>query len=134
MPRAPLSLTVPSHTPSPSDTPLLTPAALAAHLPAQPAWSVTPDGKALTRSLVARNFDAALAFFAAIAPVANAAGHHPDLALSNFRDVTVSLTTHAAGGITLADVGLAARIDTVPVDCSPKWLKAQQQQQAAGGE
>jgi pterin-4a-carbinolamine dehydratase len=39
--------------------------------------------------------------------------------------VTVSLTTHAAGGITLADVGLAARVDAVPVECSPKWLKEQ---------
>lgn len=108
-----------------SDTPLLSPAALAAHLPALPSWSVTPDGKALTRTLVARNFDAALAFFNALAPVANAAGHHPDLALSNFRDVRVTLTTHAAGGITLADVGLAARIDAVPVECSPKWLREQ---------
>ena len=79
----------------------------------------------LTRFLVARNFDAALAFFNALAPVANKAGHHPDLHLENFRDVTVSLTTHAAGGITLADVGLAARVDAVPVECSPKWLKEQ---------
>lgn len=33
------------------------------------------------------------------------------------------VTTHAAGGVTLADVALAARLDAVPCEYSPKWLR-----------
>jgi 4a-hydroxytetrahydrobiopterin dehydratase len=39
-------------------------------------------------------------------------GHHPDLSVS-WNKVTVSLTTHAAGGLTANDFELARRIDAV---------------------
>jgi 4a-hydroxytetrahydrobiopterin dehydratase len=39
-------------------------------------------------------------------------GHHPDLTLS-WDDVTVSITNHAAGGLTEADFDLAKRIDAL---------------------
>jgi len=45
-----------------------------------------------------------------IAPVAEAEKHHPDLLVS-YGSVTVSLWTHAAGGITQNDFILAAKID-----------------------
>ncbi|KIZ02642.1 hypothetical protein MNEG_5311, partial [Monoraphidium neglectum] len=44
-------------------------------------------------------------------------------------DVQVVFTTHAIGGLAMADFVMAAKVDTIPVDYSPKWLK---QQQAAG--
>ena len=37
-------------------------------------------------------------------------GHHPDLELS-WSEVKVSITNHAAGGLTEADFELAKRID-----------------------
>jgi 4a-hydroxytetrahydrobiopterin dehydratase len=37
-------------------------------------------------------------------------GHHPDLSLS-WDEVKVSITNHAAGGLTDADFELAQRID-----------------------
>ena len=37
-------------------------------------------------------------FFNAVAAVAEAETHHPDLHLTNYRDVTVELSTHAVGG------------------------------------
>jgi 4a-hydroxytetrahydrobiopterin dehydratase len=37
-------------------------------------------------------------------------GHHPDLSIS-WNEVRVSVTTHAAGGLTANDFELARRID-----------------------
>jgi 4a-hydroxytetrahydrobiopterin dehydratase len=48
----------------------------------------------------------------AIAYVAEAAYHHPDLAVTWGR-VTVKLNTHSAGGITDKDFSLAAKIEQV---------------------
>jgi 4a-hydroxytetrahydrobiopterin dehydratase len=39
-------------------------------------------------------------------------GHHPDLTLS-WSEVRISITNHAAGGLTAADFELAGRIDAL---------------------
>lgn len=39
-------------------------------------------------------------------------GHHPDLEIS-WSEVTISITNHAAGGLTESDFELAARIDAL---------------------
>jgi 4a-hydroxytetrahydrobiopterin dehydratase len=39
-------------------------------------------------------------------------GHHPDLEIS-WDKVTVTLTTHAAGGLTSSDFELAGRIEAL---------------------
>ncbi len=39
----------------------------------------------------------------------------------------VDLLTHAIGGVSKADFILAAKLDAMPVDYSPKWLEKQQQ-------
>ena len=90
---------------------------------ALPAWRVTPDGTGIERSFRVKNFSAAASFVSAAADAANAAGHHPDLHITEYNLVRVVLTTHAAGGVTLADVALAARLDALPVPYSPKWLR-----------
>lgn len=92
-------------------------------LPAVPRWGVSSDGKLLTRNFTARNFTAAMDFFNQVAVIAEREGHHPDLHLTNYRDVEVVVSTHAAGGLTQFDFVLAAKLDTIPVDYSPKWLK-----------
>ena len=61
-----------------------------------------------------------MAFLTAVADVAEAQGHHPDLHLTNYRDVSLSLVTHALGGLSTADFALAAKLDALPVDYSPK--------------
>ena len=38
----------------------------------------------------------------------------------------VDLCTHAIGGLSKQDLIIAARIDAIPVDYSPKWLKQQE--------
>lgn len=51
------------------------------------------------------------------------AQHHPDLAITSYRDVTITLFTHALGGLSINDFILAARLDRVPITYSPKWLQ-----------
>jgi len=53
---------------------------------------------------------------AAIADAAEAADHHPDVALGYPGRVRVSLTTHATGGLSMHDVELARRISALAAD------------------
>ena len=108
-----------------SDTPLLSRADLDAKLPSLPAWRLSADGTALHRDFRAKNFASAVAFLNLAADVAEATGHHPDFHLTDWNKVRVEATTHAAGGVTMADLSLAAKLDAVPVTYSPKWLREQ---------
>jgi 4a-hydroxytetrahydrobiopterin dehydratase len=68
------------------------------------------DG-ALVRDLQLADFGAAMALVNAVAAAAEAAGHHPDILVHGWNRVRLTLSTHSAGGITEADVALAATID-----------------------
>jgi 4a-hydroxytetrahydrobiopterin dehydratase len=74
-----------------------------------PAWSREGTTQ-LRRELRFRNFRDAFGFTARVALLAESEGHHPDLELGWGR-VAVTLTTHAAGGLTDNDFILAAKID-----------------------
>jgi 4a-hydroxytetrahydrobiopterin dehydratase len=67
-------------------------------------WTV--EGKELRITRKFKDFLNAIAFVNQIVEPAEAAGHHPDLAIS-YNKVTVSLTTHDAGGLTSKDFDLA---------------------------
>ncbi|NJM57540.1 MAG: 4a-hydroxytetrahydrobiopterin dehydratase [Synechococcales cyanobacterium RU_4_20] len=67
-------------------------------------WSV--KGKELTSVWKFKGFVEAIAFLNKLVAPAEAAGHHPDLSVS-YNKVTVSLTTHDAGGLTQQDFDLA---------------------------
>jgi 4a-hydroxytetrahydrobiopterin dehydratase len=78
-------------------------------------WQLTDDGKRIRRAWTARNFMAAIDFFNKIAALAEQEGHHPDLHLEGYRNVSVELWTHANGGLTENDFILAAKINQVPI-------------------
>jgi 4a-hydroxytetrahydrobiopterin dehydratase len=78
-----------------------------------PNWKPSADGKRISRYWRVRDFAAGIDFFCRIADVAEAEDHHPDLHLANYRDVTVELWTHAAGGLTDNDFIMAAKIDAL---------------------
>ena len=59
---------------------------------------------------------AGLRFFQAVAEVAEAEGHHPDLHLVGYRNVAIEIWTHAIGGLSVNDFILAAKIDGLPVE------------------
>lgn len=67
-------------------------------------------GSTIQRPYKFKDFVAAVAFVDRLVAPAEAAGHHPDLEIS-YNKVTVTLTTHDAGGLTQKDFDLAAEID-----------------------
>ncbi|RDV39819.1 4a-hydroxytetrahydrobiopterin dehydratase [Bradymonadaceae bacterium TMQ3] len=70
------------------------------------------DGDAIKRELLFDSFPDAIAFINRIAPLADAADHHPEL-FNVYNRVELTLTTHDAGGLTSNDFDLAEAINTV---------------------
>ncbi|MEM7592342.1 MAG: 4a-hydroxytetrahydrobiopterin dehydratase [Cyanobacteria bacterium P01_A01_bin.83] len=75
-----------------------------------PQWQ--QEQQTITRTFEFKNFVEAIAFVNRLVDPAEAAGHHPDLAIS-YNKVTVSLTTHDAGGLTQMDFDLAQKISEI---------------------
>lgn len=94
-------------------------------MPALPAWSLNDTRTTISRKFVAKNFVAAIDFFNQVARVAEEEGHHPDLHLTDYRNVLVNMSTHAVNGLTMPDLVMAAKLDEIEVNYSPKWLKLQ---------
>lgn len=63
-----------------------------------PLWDSSENGDAIVRSFVATNFVTAMAFLNEVAKVAEEEGHHPDLHLTQYRNVEIRLQTHSMGG------------------------------------
>ena len=66
---------------------------------------------AIRKSLSCKDFLDAVRHIQQIASCAEAEGHHPDLHLSGYRNLTIELSTHAIGGLSENDFILAAKID-----------------------
>ncbi|SIS03174.1 4a-hydroxytetrahydrobiopterin dehydratase [Williamsia sterculiae] len=75
-----------------------------------PDWTLADD--ALHRTVSAESFPAALELVVAVGREAEDRDHHPDIDI-RWRDVTFHLSTHSEGGVTSADVELAATIDGI---------------------
>ncbi len=82
-------------------------------LAAHPAWRLGDDGQ-LQATFTLKNFAQAVLLANAIAHLAEAANHHPDLHLHGWKHLSVSLMTHDQGGITDLDFALVAQIDALP--------------------
>ncbi|CAM9588845.1 unnamed protein product [Scytosiphon promiscuus] len=89
-----------------------------------PLWKPSADGDYIVRSFVAKNFLSAMAFFNAVGEVAEEQGHHPDLHLTQYRNVEIRLQTHSMGGVTQNDIEEAKLFDQVPVVYSPMWMRS----------
>jgi 4a-hydroxytetrahydrobiopterin dehydratase len=76
----------------------------------EPGWHVNDD--LIRREYVTQDFSQAFAFATRIALLAEAQGHHPEIAVSWGR-LVVTLSTHAARGLTRNDFILAAHIDAL---------------------
>jgi 4a-hydroxytetrahydrobiopterin dehydratase len=75
-------------------------------------WS-SADAK-LTRIFHFASFRDAIAFINDVATLSEQNNHHPDITI-NYCKVTLSLTTHDAGGLTEKDFVLAVSINALPV-------------------
>lgn len=78
-------------------------------------WYLTHEGQRIRKDWKVKNFMAAMNFFHRVAEVAEADGHHPDLHVEGYRNVSIELWTHAIGGLSENDFILAAKIDQLPV-------------------
>jgi len=67
-------------------------------------------GDAIRRTWRFADFKQAMAFVNRVAEAAEAADHHPDI-LIEYSRVTLTLSTHDAGGLTTRDFDLAARLE-----------------------
>ena len=72
-------------------------------------WTVV-DGHHLEKTYRFKNFRDALDYVNRVGELAESVNHHPDIELGWGR-VAVTLTTHAAGGLTDNDYILAAKLD-----------------------
>lgn len=70
------------------------------------------SGNELVKVRTGRDFADALTYVSAVGALAEEQGHHPDIDI-RWNEVTLRLSTHSAGGITMADVDLARRIDAL---------------------
>jgi 4a-hydroxytetrahydrobiopterin dehydratase len=71
-------------------------------------WQLADN--AIKKQFKFNDFMSAVAFVNRVANAAEAADHHPDIVI-NYTRVTMSLSTHSAGGITEKDFDLAQKID-----------------------
>ena len=71
------------------------------------------DGQRIRRTFELASFPSAIAFVNRVAGLAEEADHHPDIDI-RYRRVTLTLSTHSAGGLTAKDTELAGKIDALP--------------------
>jgi 4a-hydroxytetrahydrobiopterin dehydratase len=71
------------------------------------------EGEAIVRDWRFGDFRAAIGFANRVAEVAEQANHHPDILVHGWNKVRLTLSTHSEGGITDADLALAARLDAL---------------------
>ena len=74
-------------------------------------WAL--KGAAIERQYVFSGFSSAVAFVVRVGFDAEAADHHPDILISHYKKVTLTYTTHRAGGLTERDFASADAADRV---------------------
>lgn len=78
-------------------------------------WELLQHPDRIRKTWTVKHFRAGMEFFRLVEQLAEAAGHHPDLHLTAYRDVAIEIWTHAIQGLSLNDFILAAQIDQLPV-------------------
>lgn len=92
------------------DAAKLTSGQITQQLKTVPGWQL--EGQQLRHTYEFENFVEAIAFVNLLVNPAESLGHHPDLMI-NYNRVTVSLSSHDAGGLTQKDFDLAKTISII---------------------
>lgn len=72
----------------------------------------TPTDNALIKEFTFKDFAEAMIFVNAVAKVAEEENHHPDINIV-WNKVTLTLSTHSAGGLTDLDFSMADKLNTL---------------------
>jgi 4a-hydroxytetrahydrobiopterin dehydratase len=75
-------------------------------------WMMSADGKEICRTFAFENYYGTMAFVNAVAWIAHAEDHHPDMTVG-YNKVTVAFSTHSVGGLSENDFICAAKIDAL---------------------
>jgi 4a-hydroxytetrahydrobiopterin dehydratase len=89
---------------------LLTAEEIHRQLAALPGWQL--KGKTIEKKFRFGDFREAMSFVNRVADLAELRDHHPDV-LIHYREVTLVLWTHTAGGVTERDLKLAADVERI---------------------
>jgi 4a-hydroxytetrahydrobiopterin dehydratase len=89
---------------------LLTQDEITAQLAGLPGWAHT--GGSIAATFTRADFRDSLLFVGMVGFLAESANHHPDVAIA-WNKVTLTLSTHSAGGLTAADFALAGQISAL---------------------
>jgi 4a-hydroxytetrahydrobiopterin dehydratase len=73
-------------------------------------WVYDEAADAITHEFKFKDFSEAFAFMTRVALLAQTADHHPEWS-NVYNRVSITLTTHDAGGVTARDMALAEAID-----------------------
>jgi 4a-hydroxytetrahydrobiopterin dehydratase len=76
-------------------------------------WRLSDDAKSLHREWKFKNFFHTMSFVNAVAHIANAEDHHPDLEVG-YGVCRMKYTTHAINGLSENDFICAAKVDALP--------------------
>jgi 4a-hydroxytetrahydrobiopterin dehydratase len=76
------------------------------------AWREAEGGEAITRTFTFADFNEAFGFMTRAALVAEKMDHHPEWT-NVYKTVTVTLSSHDAGGVTERDIELAKAMDKI---------------------
>lgn len=96
--------------------PRLTDEEIGERLAQVPEWARV--GEAIGRMYSFGSFRQAIAFVGQVADAAEEGDHHPDIDI-RYRKVTLILTTHDVGGLTVKDFELAAACDALADEGRP---------------
>jgi 4a-hydroxytetrahydrobiopterin dehydratase len=78
-----------------------------------PQWRYQPErGGSITRDFKFIDFNEAFGFMTQVALLAEQHNHHPEWS-NVYSRVSITLTTHDAGGLSTRDLDLAQRIDSL---------------------
>ncbi|PWR02774.1 4a-hydroxytetrahydrobiopterin dehydratase [Meridianimarinicoccus roseus] len=75
-------------------------------------WTLAEDRDAISKTYTFADFTEAFAWMTRVALIAEKMDHHPEWS-NVYKTVTVTLTTHDAGGLSPLDVRLADRMDAL---------------------
>ena len=90
--------------------PLLTNTQIAKKMTSLKGWKLV--GSEIRKTWEMEDFVHAIGFVSSISLLAERANHHPDIDI-RWNRITLALSTHSAGGLTIKDFELAAEIDTL---------------------
>ena len=79
-------------------------------------WQSNNDHKMIYREYILRDFMAAIDLINRIAKIAEDEKHHPDIHLTQYRNLHVGMRTHEVGGLSKNDFNVASKINDLPME------------------